>query len=279
MAEQQEVCTKRTKHMLLLIICQERKKTEMKLEITQKSTTAGNIAFLLLSFPLGLFYFIVTVVGLTVGVSTVILWVGLPLLFVTLMLVRGMAAVERRMVAILLRIHFPFQPHSNSQPPQNLWRRFGNILRDPLTWTSAIYMIIKLPLGILSFTLALVLPIVSFAVTALPLAYLINLFVNAILLKSGIHSSAEIIPYFIEIHDANFDLMMFARTFIGIPIGLGAWFVTRFLLNGLALVSGELARALLSPGETEVSMQQEEIHASFALEQEEQQMYAYRQRS
>src|SRR5438270_7037849 len=54
---------------------------------TQKSTTIGNIAFLLLSFPLGLLYFLLMVIGLAVGVSTLILWIGLPILFATLVLI------------------------------------------------------------------------------------------------------------------------------------------------------------------------------------------------
>jgi hypothetical protein len=93
-----------------------------------------------------------------------------------------------------------------------------------------------------------VLPIVSLAITLLPLVYLVNLLVNTILLKNGIQSTGIIIPYFIEVR-GQFDLVMFARSFIGVPIGLAFGFATRFLLNGLALLSGEIARALLNPGE------------------------------
>ena len=221
---------------------------EMLLNTTKKSTTAGNIAFLLLSFPLGLIFFLVTVIGFTLGVSTLILWIGLPILFATLVLVRGMAIIERRMVANLLHVSFPNQLHGRDMPQRGFLKRFGNVLRDPLTWTSMIYMIVKLPLGIISFTLALVLPIVSLSLTLLPLVYLVNLLVNTILLKNGIQSTGIIVPYFLEVR-GQFDLVMFARSFIGVPIGLALWLVTRFLLNNLALLSGEIARALLSPGE------------------------------
>jgi len=221
---------------------------KMQLNTTKKSTTAGNIAFLLLSFPLGLIYFLVTVIGLAVGASTIILWIGLPMLFATLVLIRGIAAVERRMATNLLYVSFHDQPYSQEMPQKGFWRRFGNILRDPLTWTSTIYMIVKLPLGIVSFTLALVLPIVSLAVTLLPLVYLVNLLVNTILLRNGIQSTGIIIPYFIEVR-GQFDMVMFARSFIGVPIGLAFWLATCFLLNGLALLSGEIARGLLSAGE------------------------------
>ncbi|HEX6555629.1 MAG TPA: sensor domain-containing protein [Ktedonobacteraceae bacterium] len=240
---------------------QPRKKQDMgtHLHTTQKSTTVGNITFLLLSFPLGLTYFLLVVIGLVLGVSTLIIWIGLPILFATLILIQGMAAIERRMATNLLHVSFPYPRYGQDVPQQGFLRRFGNVLRDPLTWTSTIYMILKLPLGIISFTLALVLPIVAGAVTVLPLVYLINLFVNVILLKSGIQSTGIIIPYFIEVR-GQFDLVMFARSFIGIPVGLALWFVTRSLLNGLALFSGEMARALLSPGEADVMMTQPDQH-------------------
>ena len=227
---------------------------EMPLYTAQKRTTAGNITFLLLSFPLGLFYFLLTVIGLAVGVSTLVIWIGLPVLFATFMIIRGMAEIERRMVTSLLHVSFPAQLHRHDAPQQGFLRRFGSVLRDPLTWTGTIYMILKFPLGIISFTLALVLPLVAIAVTALPVAYLINLFVNLILLKNGIHSTGIIIPYFIEVH-TEFDLVMFARSFIGVPVGLALWFMTRYLLDGLALLSGEMARALLSPGGVDVTVQ------------------------
>jgi hypothetical protein len=221
---------------------------EMHLYTTKKSTTTGNIAFLLLSFPLGLLYFLVTIIGFVVGMSTLILWIGLPILFATLVLVRSMATIERRMATHLLHVSFPYQQLSHDMPQKGFWGRFGSILRDPLTWTSTFYMILKLPVGIISFTLALVLPIVSLAITLLPLVYLVNLLVNTILLKNGIQSTGIIIPYFIEVH-GQFDIVMFARSFIGIPIGLAFWLATCFLLNGLALLSGEIARGLLSAGE------------------------------
>lgn len=250
---------------------------ETHLHTTQKSTTAGNIVFLLLSFPLGLFYFLLVVIGLAVGVSTLILWIGLPILFATLVLIRGMATIERRMAATLLHVSFPAQRYNHVAPQQGFLRRFGNVLRDPLTWTSTIYMLLKLPLGIISFVLALVLPIVAISVTLLPLAYLVNLFVNSILLMNGIQSTGIIIPYFIEVR-GQFDLVMFARSFIGVPIGLILWFVTRYLLNGLALLSGEMARALLSPGEAEVISQPDQLYAS-PMAQEELRVYTYREKS
>lgn len=217
---------------------------------SRKNSTAGKFVFLFIAFPFGLLYFLITVIGLSVGLGTVVIWIGLPLLFVTLAIMHGMAEVERRMVSNLLGIPFPRRPYRPGEENLSFVRRFGNYLRDPLTWTSMIYMLLKLPLGIISFTLVLVLSIVSFAITALPVVYLVNLFVNAILLKNGINSSAILIPYFIEVHGV-FDPIMFLRSFIGVPVGLVLWFVSRYVLNGLAQLSGELAYAMLCPVEAD----------------------------
>lgn len=247
----------------------------LQTKTSKKSTTAGNIAYLLLSFPLGLCYFILIVAGLALGASTVIIWIGLPVLFITLLMVRGMATIEQRIAANLLHVSFPYDTMREA-PGQSFTRRFASVLRDPSTWTGIMYMIVKLPLGIISFTLALTLPIVSLAVTALPLAYLINLLVNVILLQNGIHSTGYIIPGFIEVH-SQFDLVMFARSFVGVPVGLALWFMTRSLLNSLALVSGEIARALLSPGVASMSHQPQQFYAA-PMAHEQSQMYDPRER-
>ncbi len=214
-------------------------------ERVYKSTTAGSIVYLLLSMPLGILYFTITVVGLSVGLGTLVIWIGLPILFATFVAIRGMAAIERRLVVTLLRFPIPHAQHRHNETRRTFMQYVKDILRDPFTWTSTVYMLLKLPLGIISFVIALVLPIVSAAITLLPVAYLV------ILLKNGIGSSGIIIPYFIEVH-GTFDVVMFARSFIGVPIGIVLWYVTRLVLNGLALGSAELVHALL--GEDEVGL-------------------------
>jgi hypothetical protein len=211
------------------------------------SSTRGNIVFLLLSFPLGLISFLIAVIGLSVGLGTLVIWIGLPILFATLFIIRGMAEVERRMASSLLRKPMPYRLPAPSEAPSGFLHRFGRMLSDPYTWTSTIYMLLKLPLGILSFVLTLTLSVASAALVLFPLGYLISLLVNVILLKNGISSDGTLIPGFIEIH-GSFDLVMFARSFIGVPVGIVLWLFTRTLLNSLARVSGELANALLGPG-------------------------------
>jgi Putative sensor len=232
------------------------------------SSTRGNIIFLLLSFPLGLIYFLIVVLGLAVGLGTLIIWVGLPILFATLFIIRCMAEVERRMVNSLLHLPVPYRLPTPPEPRLGFLRRFGRMLSDPYTWTSTIYVLLKLPLGILSFVLTLTLSVASAALVLFPLGYLVSLLVNVILLKNGIPSDGTLIPGFIEIH-GSFDLVMFTRSFIGVPVGIVLWLFTCALLNSLARASGELANALLGPGVAYVIAQPPASNAASGVKEEQ----------
>ncbi|MBO0793574.1 MAG: sensor domain-containing protein, partial [Ktedonobacteraceae bacterium] len=161
--------------------------------------------------------------------------------------VRGLAEGERRMVSGLLHIPVSYRLPEPSEQSPGFLRRFGRMLRDPYTWTSTVYMILKLPIGIISFTLTLVLAVVSAALALMPLIYMVNLLINTILAANGIISAGIIIPGFIVVH-GNFDWLMFLRSFIGVPVGIVTWIIARAVFYGMALASGELARALLGPG-------------------------------
>jgi hypothetical protein len=150
------------------------------------------------------------------------------------------------MVSGLLRMPMSDPTLRPAEPRRGFLRSFGRLLNDPFTWTSMVYMVLKLPLGIISFTLVLVLTIVPATLISLPLIYLVNLSVISILAANGIVSSGYLIPGFLEVH-SSFELIMFLRSFVGVPVGIVIWIVARFLLNGLALISGELARVLLGP--------------------------------
>lgn len=226
----------------------------INMERVYKSTTVGSIVYLLLAMPLGICFFTLTVMGLSLGLGALAIWIGLPILFGTFVAIRGMAAIERRLVVTLLRFPLPYTQSRQRETRRTFIQYVKDMLRDPLTWTSTLYMLIKLPLGIISFTLALVLPIISTAITLLPVVYLVNLLVNAILLKNGIQSTSDIIPYFIEVH-GTFHLVMFLRSFIGIPVGLLLWYITRIVLNSVALGSAELVYAMLGEDEQTIPVQ------------------------
>ena len=60
-----------------------------------------NLLYLFIAFPLGLAYFIFLVTGLSVGISLVIIWVGLPILLFMLAAWWVLAIFERQLDDIL----------------------------------------------------------------------------------------------------------------------------------------------------------------------------------
>ena len=109
-----------------------------------------NLLYLLAAFPLGLAYFVVLVVGLSVGAALAVVIIGLAILLATLAATRGMAAIERGTARALLGVPIA-QPvdRRDLRPLQ----RIGRWLRDPVTWKSLIFVALKFPLGVVTFAL------------------------------------------------------------------------------------------------------------------------------
>ncbi|MCK5645321.1 MAG: sensor domain-containing protein, partial [Anaerolineales bacterium] len=56
-----------------------------------------NLLYLLAAFPLGIFYFVFLISGLSTGISLVIIWVGIPILLLVGIAWWGLANLERIM--------------------------------------------------------------------------------------------------------------------------------------------------------------------------------------
>ncbi len=112
-----------------------------------------NALYMLIAFPLGLTYFLVLVGGAITGAFTGIILVGLLFLLATLAAAWGFALLERELVIVLLGVDVP--PHS--LPDTELvspWRMLVRHLRQPTTWRSMVYLLIRLPFGIFATLLA-----------------------------------------------------------------------------------------------------------------------------
>jgi signal transduction histidine kinase len=116
-------------------------------------------AYLLLDLFVGTLAFSVIVTGLSTGLGLVITFVGLPILWLTLVLARYGAVAERARARLLdLRLPEPAPlPHEDS-----LLRKLFAPVRDGATWRAVAYFLILFPLGIVTFTL-----VVTFWSTAL----------------------------------------------------------------------------------------------------------------
>lgn len=111
----------------------------------------ANVLYLLLSFPLGIAYFVFLTVGLALGLGLTIIWVGLPILAVVFAASWGLTALERRMAIHLLGARVPPMAPPSGEQPAGFWKSLEAFFRNPVTWKGMGYLFLKFPLGVASF--------------------------------------------------------------------------------------------------------------------------------
>lgn len=124
---------------------------------------------LMLSLPKGIIAFVIAITGLCVSLPLVIIWVGLPLLALTLTWCRTMMISEQKAAEAWSQGKGgASQQIMPDHPAAFRWeglRTLGSQLRQGESYRGILYSILQLPAGILGFTLALALP--SVAISAL----------------------------------------------------------------------------------------------------------------
>ncbi len=185
-----------------------------------------NALYVFLAFPLGLFYFIFLVVGLSLGISLLILWVGILILLVVLGGWWAFAAFERQMAIWLLHEDIPPMPRPGAQP-QGTWAQFVGYLTNPVTWKSLVYLLVKFPLGILSFVVAVTLLALTGAFLTAPLSF--AFFPMQIQLIGN------------QVYSIDTPLEAGLAFLVGLILAL----VSLHILNGLAWISGRFAYLML----------------------------------
>ncbi|HEV3459192.1 MAG TPA: sensor domain-containing protein [Thermoanaerobaculia bacterium] len=130
----------------------------------------GALLFMFLSLATGILYFTWAVTGLSLSAGLSILIVGLPFMLLFLASIRMFSLLEGRLVESLLGVRMPRRPRFAAQG--SIWARLRTWLADRRTWTTLLYMVLKLPMGIFSFVLFTVLMSISLALLAAPITQL-----------------------------------------------------------------------------------------------------------
>lgn len=112
------------------------------------------LSFLLRGLPVGIVAFTVAVTGFALGVGTLVIVCGIPVLAGTLRAARGMAIVERRELEALSGR--PLPPHHYRVAGGTGFARLTRSLAEPQSWRDLAHMVVSLPLRVVSFCLALV---------------------------------------------------------------------------------------------------------------------------
>jgi two-component system phosphate regulon sensor histidine kinase PhoR len=219
--------------------------------IAQEKQSYKNMLYLLLSFPLGLCYFVILVPTIVLGIGTLIIWIGVPILILVMIAWWYAAAFERHHTMSLLQVSIA--PMGSAAPDaMQWWRALPARLSNRMTWKTLLYLLLKFPFGLVSFILIIVLPVLSIAITlvALVIYVLTAPFVALVVAMRGVPRPGRSLQrYFV-----------FAASAFGLSL------ITLHLFNGLAFLAGQLACHLL--GMSEAAMRLEEANALAAQERE-----------
>ena len=195
--------------------------------VVREPQSYRNLLYLAIALPLGIAYVAVLVAGLSIGAGLAVIVIGLGLLLATLFALRAMAAVERTLARRLLRIaiHPPLEGgiHANWRQRVQLW------LRDPVTWKSLVFLLGKLPMGILAFAAISLLGFTSLVLAFAPVLVAIT----------------PVIFFGWEIDNP-------VAAIAAVPVGILLWLTCLHLFNGMAWIYGICARVMLGPSSVEL---------------------------
>ena len=183
--------------------------------------------YLLLSLVTGIFYFTVAVTGLAVSTGLAFLIVGIPFFLLFIGLTRVLSLVEGRIVEGLLGVRMPRRPLRSTRGI-GIGARIKEMLLDPRTWTTLLYMLLMLPLGVLYFTVAVVGLAIAGAGIVAPVAALLHaLGVTG----AGVEVDGEMLAWPLTLAIALFGVVLLTGLMHGVRV--------------LGELHGRLARALL----------------------------------
>jgi hypothetical protein len=192
--------------------------------------------YLLLSLPIGVVTFSVLIAGLTTGASLLIIMVGFAVIWVTFVLARVFADLERIRARALLdadvaRLYLPDE--------RGWCKRLKSRAEDPSTWLDVVYGILLLPVGVFTFTISLTVWASGLALVALPAYYWA-------LPKQATTRGTSIVFAWTNGHPWVVDtgLEVALSVLLGVVVVLVAPWITR----AMALASRGLVQAMLGGG-------------------------------
>ena len=131
-----------------------------------------SLLYLLLALVTGIAYFTFATAGLGLSLGFAILIIGVPFFLLFIGAARIIALAEGRIVETLLGTRMPRRPAYPDRDTPFL-RRIVDMLKDPRTWGTLLYLLAMLPLGVFYFSFAVVGLAVSAAVIVLPIVLLL----------------------------------------------------------------------------------------------------------
>jgi uncharacterized membrane protein len=114
-----------------------------------------SLFYMLLTLATGIVYFTFVVTGLSLSAGFAVLIIGVPFFLAFIGMARVIALGEGRLLEAITGERMPRRP-VHPGPPAGWWTRIWEMLKDARTWTTLLYLLLMLPLGILYFVIAIV---------------------------------------------------------------------------------------------------------------------------
>jgi len=199
-----------------------------------------SLFYMLLTLATGIVYFTFVVTGLALSAGFAVLVIGIPFFLAFIGIARVIALGEGRLLEAMTGERMPRRPVHPGAPVGWL-RRIGEMLKDVRTWTTLLYLLLMLPVGIIYFTVAVTGLSVGLAFAATPLLVIAQ--------RLGLLSQATVFSEDLRIGDmALAQHSLLSALLLGV---LGVLIVTLLMhiARGVARGHARLAKALLvEPG-------------------------------
>ena len=184
-----------------------------------------SLAYMLLALATGILYFTFAMTGSAMSVGLAVLVIGVPFFLLFIGTARVLALAEGRIVESMLGTRMPRRPvHPGA--PLGWWPRIVEMIRDPRTWGTLLYLFMMLPLGIFYFMFAVIGVAISVSLFIAPIAVL--LYHSGVITIDGTVQSP---------HPALLPLISI--------MGIVLLTVTLHLSRGIGYLHGQLAKFLL----------------------------------
>jgi uncharacterized membrane protein len=135
--------------------------------------TYASMFYMVLALATGIFYFTWVAVGVSMSFGLAVLIIGIPFVILYFGSVRVLSLVEGRIVEVMLGERMPRRP-LYSERGKPLLERIKDMFIDPRTWSTQLYFLLLLPLGIAYFTFVVTGLSVSLSLIAAPVLLLLG---------------------------------------------------------------------------------------------------------
>jgi hypothetical protein len=188
-----------------------------------------NLIYLLLSLPIGILYFVVLITGFSLGAGLLITLVGIPILVAMIFVTYILGDLDRKMTSLLLGVNIA-KPEARPSNDDSARAILVAQVKSLQFWKELGYLLLKMPLGVISFTIAIVLVAVSLGFIAAP--FILTYAPQAqMMLWNG------------------FEIDTMQRAVITAVVGLGLGAISVVLINGYAKFMGAISVRALGRGE------------------------------